>query len=168
MNWIKKQLQQYKSKHQASQPGWLRKYIQYHPYLWRLDMESVARGCAVGLFTGMIPIIPFQTILAILVALLIRANLAVAFLVSWISNPLTILPIAYFTYYVGNWILMGMGKPDSNFEFSWKMDTIQGAWATFGIPFFVGLPFVALGAGILGYIGVKLIVRINKLFRRKK
>ena len=164
-NWLNNHLANYKSIQHGSQPGWVKKYLR-HPYLWHFTYESVARGVAVGFFTGIIPILPFQTLLAITIAILIRANLPVALLASWISNPITILPLAYFTYYVGSLTLNGTLDP--NIEFAWQMDNFKDAWATFGVPFFVGLPIVAFGAGLFGYFSVKLTEYVNRIFHIKK
>src|SRR3982751_3961326 len=94
---IKKYFTDHKSDDQSSMLGNLKKHLR-HNYLWHLDRESVARGVAIGLFSGIVPIIPFQTILAIFLSIFLRGNLAIAFLVSWVSNPLTIIPLTYFMY----------------------------------------------------------------------
>jgi uncharacterized protein (DUF2062 family) len=161
--WFKKYLPDYKSIQHSSQLRWLTKYI-HHSYLWHLSCESVARGVAVGLFTGIIPLLSFQTFMAIGVAILIRANLPIALLVSWISNPFTILPIAYFTYYVGHWILGG--NPNTTLHFSWQMNHLKEAWSQFGIPFFVGLPIVAIGTALVGYFCVKLIWHVSDKIKK--
>lgn len=59
------------------------------PQLWRLTRRSVPRGVALGLFAGFI--VPFgQILLAALCALPMRANLSVAALVTFVTNPLTL------------------------------------------------------------------------------
>ena len=49
---------------------------------------------AIGLFVAMLPI-PGHTPLALILGLLLRANLPVALLVIWIANPLTYAPVSY-------------------------------------------------------------------------
>src|SRR5687767_2212047 len=102
-SWFKKFLLDHESLEQSSLKS-IKKYL-HHSYLWQLDKEPVARGVAIGLFAGIVPIIPFQTLLVILLSIFLRGNLPIAFLTSWISNPLTIIPITYFIYFVGNSIL---------------------------------------------------------------
>src|SRR5579862_8691996 len=78
-----------------------KKYITSNTFLFKSNRESIARGVAIGLFVAILPILPFQSLLAILLTILLRANLPIAFFISWISNPFTIAPIAYFNYYIG-------------------------------------------------------------------
>jgi uncharacterized protein (DUF2062 family) len=71
-----------------------------HPSLWRMTRRSVPRGVAVGLFVAVI--IPFMhTVIAALVAVPTRANVAVAALCTLIVNPLTIPPMYYLAYRIG-------------------------------------------------------------------
>ncbi len=157
----------YKNIKNSSQLKRLKKYA----YLWHASWESVARGVAVGLFTGIVPLVSFQTLMAIGLSILIRANLPIALLVSWISNPLTILPLAYFTYYVGDWVL-GHSYPSQAIHLNWpiNINNMQMLWSTFGIPFLVGLPIVAIGAAILGYLIVRFTGFLSdhfKFFKQK-
>lgn len=154
-DWFKNYIKKHKLLQNNLNQGRWRKYLRYS-YLWELNKESVARGVAVGLFTGIIPILPFQTLLAIALTILLRANFPTAFLVSWISNPITILPIAYFTYLIGNWVLGGDASTIVFNDISLK-DNLREAWFSFGIPFFVGLPIVSLSVALLGYCVVIML-----------
>lgn len=72
--------------------------------LWRLNRRSVPRGVAVGLFVAVI--IPFMhTFIAALLAIPVRANIAVAALFTLAVNPFTI-PLMYFAAFrIGSWEL---------------------------------------------------------------
>lgn len=143
-------------------------YVRY-PYLWQLKRENVARGVAVGLFVALIPIIPFQTVLVILLSILLRANIPVAFLASWVSNPFTIIPLIFLTYYIGDLILDEYGHENSLQEYKWQtihaknfhdyVTYFKTGFSQFGKAFFVGLPLLAIGAGIVGYLLVHVIWR---------
>jgi uncharacterized protein len=75
-----------------------------HPSLWRMTRRSVPRGVAVGLFVAVI--IPFMhTLIAALVAIPTRANVAVAAICTLVVNPLTIPPMYYAAYRIGSWEL---------------------------------------------------------------
>ena len=74
------------------------------PDLWYLNRYNVARGLAVGLFVAMLPV-PGQTIFAALIAVLLRANLPIAVVAVWFTNPLTVVPIFYVNYLTGQWII---------------------------------------------------------------
>ena len=80
---------------------WLSKYIK-HPSLWHLNRKSVSRAFLAGVFCAFLPI-PMQMVVAALLAILIRANLAVSIGLVWISNPLTMPPIFFFTYSLVMW-----------------------------------------------------------------
>ncbi len=74
------------------------------PELWRFHRRSVPRGVALGIIVGvMIPVA--QTVVAALLALPIRANVPVAALTTFITNPLTTPPIWYAGWLIGSWML---------------------------------------------------------------
>ena len=68
----------------------------------------LARGVAVGTFIGITPTIPFHTILALILAFILRGSKVAALLATFIvSNPITFLPQYYFSWKIGNWITPG-------------------------------------------------------------
>jgi uncharacterized protein (DUF2062 family) len=171
-HWFKKFCPDLKSIEHSSSLRKLKKYL-HHSYLWDLEREVVARGVAIGLFVGVIPIIPFQTLLALFLCIFFRGNFAIAFLATWISNPITIVPITYFTYYIGTLILGKNGAfvvHDYTLDFSnlhvfWSSFT---AWFyQFGKAFFVGLPIISIGAALIGYFLVTLIWHMTSFFKSK-
>lgn len=69
------------------------------------DPRSLARGVAIGTFTGLAPIIPFHTVSILILTPILRANIVAAFLASFAScNPLTYFPQYYFSWLIGNWL----------------------------------------------------------------
>ena len=72
--------------------------------LWHLNRRSVAGGLALGVFVAFIPI-PGQMVVAALASLWLGVNLPLAVATVWITNPITIPPIFYFTYRLGSWLL---------------------------------------------------------------
>ncbi|MEF8982939.1 DUF2062 domain-containing protein [Thiohalorhabdus sp.] len=84
----------------------VRQWLGDHPLVARILARSgflsihrraLARGVAVGLLVGLTPTVGVQTILMILLCVWIRASFPAAFLVSWVSNPLTA-PALYFAF----------------------------------------------------------------------
>lgn len=67
--------------------------------------EYIARGLAAGVFIGLLPLIPIQTICALLFAFLLRGSKIAAALGTWVSNPLNWLPLYMAFYYIGLEIL---------------------------------------------------------------
>src|ERR1035437_1511252 len=72
------------------------------------EPHVIAFGFAIGVFIGVTPIIPFHTIMIVLLCILFKKNITAGYLGSWfISNPLTI-PVLYVTQYrLGKFILGG-------------------------------------------------------------
>ena len=61
--------------------------------------HSIASGLAVGVFVGCLPIIPFQTIVAVSLAFVFRSNKIAAALGTWVSNPVNV-PVFYYGLYL--------------------------------------------------------------------
>ena len=80
--------------------------ILHDPHIFHLTRRSVAGGVATGLFVCFLPM-PGHMILAALVAIKLRVNLPLAVILVWITNPVTMPPIFYLAYKLGNYIRMG-------------------------------------------------------------
>lgn len=72
--------------------------------LWRFTRRSVPRGVALGLLVGII--IPFAQILfAALLSVPLRANVPIAALTTFVTNPVTTPLLWIAAYWVGGWLL---------------------------------------------------------------
>lgn len=78
----------------------------HEPGIWHLNRRSVARAFAIGLFVAMLPI-PFQMLVAALLAICLTANLPISVALVWITNPATMPLIFYGSYWVGANLLGG-------------------------------------------------------------
>ena len=74
------------------------------PELWRFTRRSVPRGVALGTVVGFLAPVA-QTPIAALLALPVRANVPVAALTTFITNPLTTPLIWAAGYYIGRSVL---------------------------------------------------------------
>lgn len=77
----------------------------YYLKLTRLkgDPQSLARGTAIGIFLGITPIIPFHTVLNLVVTFITRTSTTASLLASiLVCNPLTYVPQYYFSIMIGN------------------------------------------------------------------
>ncbi|HFD12178.1 MAG TPA: DUF2062 domain-containing protein [Crenotrichaceae bacterium] len=116
--------------------------------LWHLNRRSVARAIAVGFFSAWLPSIgqmPFAAILAIIV----RANIPIAVLLIFLSNPLTIPPMVYAAYKFGAWIL-STPFDASLIDFSTMTGLVNGlvhVWQ----PFLLGCLAAASVSAMIGY-----------------
>ncbi len=75
------------------------------------DPHYIAMGMAIGFFVAITPTIPFQTIIAVGLAFILKGSKAAAALATWISNPLT-MPIFYYASYKAGGVLFGASIPD--------------------------------------------------------
>jgi uncharacterized protein len=81
---------------------WLRRLgpAMQHPRIWHVGRRSVASGVAVGLFFGIL--LPIgQVPSAAICAVLMRANLATAIAGTFVTNPLTYVPVYVAAYLLG-------------------------------------------------------------------
>jgi len=123
----------------------------HDPNLWHLNRRSVSVAFAIGLFMTFVPM-PFQMIPAAALAIYLRANIIISIVLVWISNPITLPPILYFSYQVGAWILGKQANPFV-FEMSWQWFASELAhdWQ----PFLLGSLVVSTVASLAGYWGIR-------------
>lgn len=137
------------------------------PNLFHINRTSISLSFFIGLFCAYLPI-PGQTIIAALLALWWRTNLPLAAALIWISNPITIAPMFYLSYQLGNFIL---GAPESSglaIELSWDWMVEQGAGIL--LPLLIGSLICGLTLGLTGYFVIRYLWRwkvINKWEERK-
>lgn len=81
------------------------RYIYIRFIRLRSHPQAIARGLAAGVFAGSYPLFGLQTIMGVAIAAAIGGNKIVAAAGTWISNPLTYVPIYAFNYQIGRWIL---------------------------------------------------------------
>lgn len=131
-----------------------------HHNLWLLHRRSAAGGVAAGLFAGLVPgSNPVQFLVAALLAVCFRVNLPIAVMVTLYSNPLTVVPLYYVAFKLGQLALLGGGGdvPSVAMAFEgkglreWVPAVIE--WlADVGYPLLVGLPLLALILAGVGYV----------------
>ena len=117
--------------------------------------HELALGMAFGVFSGMMPIIPFQTALAVTLSLFFKGSKITAALGTWVSNPLNWYFLYYYTYKFGAFIL---GLPEKNAVFSSVMAAVRSGepfMVVVGKIFGAGTEFVSaflLGGCITGIV----------------
>ncbi len=124
--------------------------------IWYFHRTSVSRAFFIGLFWMAIPI-PSQMFPSALSAIIFRANLPLSIALVWISNPLTMVPIFYFNYLVGSWVMGSSTADNIAFEISWNwiFNTLGELW----MPLYLGSLIVGIIAGTIGYFGINLFWR---------
>ncbi|MEE9396865.1 MAG: DUF2062 domain-containing protein [Methylococcales bacterium] len=127
----------------------------HDPNLWHLSRRSASKAFAIGLFVAFVPI-PGQMAVAAVLAFLLRANLVISVALVWISNPLTIPPLTYFSYKIGAAII---NVPVyEGFKFSVK--TLVNDMAIVWEPVLLGSLVVGTALSIIGFFGVLLFWRL--------
>ncbi|MDR2033878.1 MAG: DUF2062 domain-containing protein [Helicobacteraceae bacterium] len=71
---------------------------------WEPSRKTIAKGFAIGGFWAMIPM-PWQMVPSGLCAVFLRANIPLALLGVWITNPITHPFIIVFQLWLGEWVL---------------------------------------------------------------
>ncbi len=69
------------------------------------EPRELALGMALGVFTGMMPIMPFQIALAVTMAIFLKGSKITAAIGTWISNPLNWYLIYFYDYKLGAGLL---------------------------------------------------------------
>ena len=143
------------------------------PRLWHMNRGSLNRAIYVGTLAAFFPL-PGQMPLAIIGALIARANVPMAVALTWLTNPLTMLPSFWLSYSVGAFLL---GEPLIGIRAIGIIITDITLWLTADGPnpltqhhifswqaFVIGLIIVAIATSIL----LSLIFRVFWHFRTVK
>ncbi|MCK4661172.1 MAG: DUF2062 domain-containing protein [Phycisphaerae bacterium] len=154
--------------------------------------HRIALGAGLATLVAFTPTIGFQTVIALALAALMRANKAICIPIVWISNPLTALPIYGACWKLGQ-ALTSAPPPVSNTNMAVTLGklaehTDEGIWFRlfepefwmsllsmmfeFGLVLWVGCLLVGMVAGILTYFATRWGVteyrqrrRVRKIYR---
>lgn len=171
--WLRKWLPNHDSMHRDKNTRQIAQWLSNHPYLWVLNRKSVAKGVGAGLLVVFIPL-PTQIILSSLLALLVRGNLPIAVVTTFISNPFTFVPINLLIYHIGVAITggNGVGAPPPIHELTLHWESIASMWQeiivwfqSLGKSYVIGLVVLSVSTSILGFCLVHVIWRISIWFQ---
>ncbi|MGB3738859.1 MAG: DUF2062 domain-containing protein [Pontixanthobacter sp.] len=143
------------------------------PELWRFTRRSVPRGVALGIFAGFI--VPLgQIFLAAFLALPARANVPLAVLVTFVTNPFTFPFWAVGAYRVGQFILEidkagggAAGEEIVSGRYSWFLELFEGVGVTVLETVF-GFVVMAVVGAALGYVLSSFVWRYMVARKRRK
>jgi uncharacterized protein len=126
----------------------------------------LARGVAVGVFAGCFPFFGLQSLIGILLATIFQGSKVAAVAGTWVSNPLTYVPLFVFNFKIGE-LLLGIESISSqelDFEsFSHFMEF----GSTFVITLLVGCTVVGAIAALISYFVSLSMFKRFKLRRFK-
>jgi uncharacterized protein (DUF2062 family) len=160
MHWLKRHIPTRESIHRYRL---LRPFARHlsNPALWRMTRRSVPRAVALGLFVGVI--IPIMhTAIAAILAIPLRANVAITAVFTLLINPLTIPPLYYAAYRIGSWELhhdATLLNPATAERFSSELSRILFWVHHASGPIAVGVLTIAVAAAAIGYLGSAVLWR---------
>ncbi len=127
-----------------------------HPTFLSVSRRSIAGAIWVGLFIALLPL-PGQTVIALLTALLLRVNVPVAAATTWVTNPVTMVPVFYWEYGLGRLLL---DLPPGNFTIELSWDWVTSGFLTIWKPLLLGCFISATVIASIGYVAVSVTWRI--------
>ncbi len=128
--------------------------------------REVAGGVAIGVFVGMTPTVPLHTLLAVLIALILKKSKLAAALGVWIANPF-FLPFIYFLDYKVGQLLTGTGAsslPISNFSVA---NLVHLGWSI-SFPLFFGGVITGIVCAIPSYFISKRLIFLYQARRCRR
>lgn len=124
-----------------------------------------AKGLAVGVFCGCFPFFGFQTLLGLFFAKVVKGNLFLAAIGTWISNPFTYVPLYFFNYKVGSFLIKD--SPDIIFDKGLKINELWEQGSVFSSRLILGSALVGLLlasiSGVLVFLLYKRKLKKNVL-----
>jgi hypothetical protein len=143
------------------------------PELWRMHRRSVPRGVAIGLGVGIV--LPFMhMIIAALLAIPLRANVAIAAAFTLLINPVTIPVMYYVAYRTGMWELhadAAVLNPAVAQQASGELARILFWVHEASGPIALGILTIAIAAAAVGYFTTAIVWRmwlLSKLRRKRR
>lgn len=126
-------------------------YYKYRLLRLRENPQKIARGFASGIFAGCLPLMGLQFIISVIIAFLVRGNKFAAVMGTWISNPITYIPLFVLNFQLGKFILsffLNNNTQELNLK-SWA--NLKGLGTDITITLLFGSVIMGLFASIFGY-----------------
>ena len=140
-------------------------------YLWSFRVENVVPALYAGCILTLLPVYGIQVPTALLLAVLLRANLPILVGLQIVSNPFTVLPIWFAAYQMGRHFLAIFGinaLPLNRHEVQALLDNFAtGAWGENMERLLSAFAVTSLGAIIIGtFIGLVASVTYRIVAKR--
>lgn len=139
------------------------------PRLWHFNRRCLSKAVYIGVMSAFFPL-PGQMPIATIAALYFRANLPMAVMLTWITNPLTSIPIFYFAYWLGALLVDApmidfklIGEMLSAFSL-WVFSDGSNPFVTFRqsislTAFIVGLTILSVVSGVVSGLAFRIFWR---------
>ena len=132
-------------------------HLLHDPNLWGIRRRTVVPAFSLGLFVAYLPI-PGHMVTAALLALVLRINIPVAIVSTWVINPLIIGPAYYLAYEVGNTLLRQTPGPfEFELSYAWLIDGFVAVWQ----PLLLGCVLLGAILSLVGFMALDLLWRAS-------
>lgn len=118
--------------------------------------HSIALGASLAMFIAILPLIGCQTIAAVALAALFRANKAICIPMVWVSNPATAVPLFMASFVLGRWILK-TEAPDEVAVLAAGIDPTPHVASWFELEFWTNLFTQLMNVGLEIWVGSAII-----------
>jgi hypothetical protein len=135
-----------------------------HPRYFALNRRSVTGALAIGVLISMLPF-PGHTPIAVMIALIAGLNLGVAALGAWVNNPFTLLPVFYFEYRLGAWLL---DLPPQSWPDDVSREWLQTQLGVIWKPLWLGAALTAALTGAVVYVAANVLWRWSATRRLRR
>lgn len=137
---------------------------------WRIvrlqdSPEYIARGIAVGVFAGCFPLFGVQTLVGVLLAVIARGHKLCAAVGTWVSNPLTYIPIYWMNFQVGRYLLGSSADGPSQWD---SPEVFLAQTGEFLADLLVGCAVVGTFLASASYAGSLKLVRVWRSRRQRR
>ena len=152
------------------EPGYAWQALKRFSRYWYLRLlriqatpHNIAMGLAAGVFIGLLPVLPFQTVLAVALAFVVRGSKIAAALGTWVSNPLNWVP-CYIAFYKVGRLILPFEVPPLDLHRVEMAQLVESGWRLFAVMMTGGLA-IALPSSVLAYF---VAFRLIAAYRRRK
>jgi uncharacterized protein (DUF2062 family) len=147
---------------------WKRNLRLYYLRLLRLKGQphEVAGGVAIGVFVGMTPTVPLHTVLAVLIALILKKSKLAAALGVWVANPF-FLPFIYLLDYKVGKVLTGANASSPPMSHFSVPHLVRLGW-DISYPLLCGGTVTGLLCAIPSYFITKRVILLYQAKRRQR
>ena len=159
---MKETLKRFSPKQEDINLGWLNEHL-HNPDLWKWNKRTISKAFAIGLFCAFLPL-PLHTLLAAALAVVFSSNILLSMGLVWINNPLTMVPIYYYIYKLGSYVI-GI-EIDQNFQFN--IDYFMESFTSTVTAIWVGGLIISTITAIVGYTAILAIYKYRAYQRVKR
>ena len=126
----------------------------------KVSTHSISLGMAVGVFAGCLPILPFQTVVAVAFAFVLRCSKVAAAAGTWISNPLNWVPFYTACFIIGNWLVpLDVSFDPHHMELK---DLMEQGWGIVVVMMTGGLVMAVPGSILSYFITFRAVTRFRQ------